>query len=252
MLETFAASCNFKSLLQQHDDMPAVHKYLTVMEHATKDRACDALAGMFKSGHHSQKLPSHANRARSQDLSDRAMVSLNRKFELSDTQVCPSFISYSDYTIGKVRFATRSTNKGDSNILFRTGTGGAVPGIIQFIISLTTEQSGSEIFFIIERHAKYTVGADPFASHETFGAGIWSSKMEVALEVVHLSAIISHSISRPWSNGLLVFGTLDRVSVFYSFTLYADRHNLIEPLSVIHPMFCRLLCTTISTPLSGV
>ena len=46
LLETFAASGHFKALIHQLQDIPAVHKFSSLLETATKDRSRDPLAGV--------------------------------------------------------------------------------------------------------------------------------------------------------------------------------------------------------------
>ena len=46
LLETFTASGHFKALLHQLQDIPAVHKFGSLLETATKNRSRDPLAGV--------------------------------------------------------------------------------------------------------------------------------------------------------------------------------------------------------------
>jgi hypothetical protein len=49
MLQTFCAASNFKSLLLQHDDMPVIQKYQTIVDQVAKDHSHDTLAGLMTS-----------------------------------------------------------------------------------------------------------------------------------------------------------------------------------------------------------
>ena len=221
MLSTFCASVNFRSVLLQNKGIPSVDRYLTVFNNTTRNQSGDEVMGI-ESSNNSHTL--QASNITKQPLSERATKALESKYLELFHSPLPSYTLHSKYYIDDVSFSTRIASKDNCNVIFRSPGNESVPGIIQFIISITKQAaSDMSVFFIIEWHAPLPSNTifNPFSRHMAFGANLWSSKMEQELEVVPLSKVVCHSVSRPWVNGILLIKELNRVSVSYS-TLFSS------------------------------
>lgn len=209
MLETFAASAHFKTLIEQHQDMPAVQKYHSFLEVAAKDNSRDPFAGALLQSdipHPSTSGPP------GEPLSHRARTALALcHAEHSPNQPLPSYISYSKHTLGKVSFATHVSSIHNCDIAFISNNVQR-PGIIRFIVA--AEQSVQNVLFIVERYAPLPSNSvwSPFASHADFGANLWSEEMEDIWEVVPARNLKCHTTVSQWAKGILLIKALNRVS----------------------------------------
>jgi hypothetical protein len=219
MLETFCASANLKSLLLQHHDMPVIKKIWDIIERAAKDRSSDPLAGVVFEVEATASSTPPKRRQQGIALSERAQSAVNAMYQQLFKRSIPSeIVCHSKHTIGKVSFTTLMASIRDCNIFFRSTTGVVAPGIIQYIISIPSMATTSEMdtFFVVERYAQQLeVTSNPFSSHVDFGASLWSSKMSPVLEAVPVDHIICHAILRPWVKGVVLLKALDRVGIFY-------------------------------------
>ena len=209
LLETFTASGHFKALLHQLQDIPAVHKFGSLLETATKDRSRDPLAGVvFR-----LDFPvSNVLDAHGEPLSHRAQSTLALYYtgHFPD-QDLTLFTSCSRYTLGKISFTTYVSSAHDCNMAY-TSNNAQRPGIIHFIVA--TKQSPQEILFIVDHYTPLPSNSisDPFRSHADFSVSLWSDRMEEIWEVVPLHRLKCHIISSRWANGTLVVKALDRNS----------------------------------------
>jgi hypothetical protein len=226
MLETFCACVNFKSLLLQHDDIPVVQKYRTIIEQAAKDRSRDPFAGVLTSqvdvqATHAQVPAVTPPKRRQQGivLSERAVNALSSIYQaLFNHPLPPTPICHSKHFIGKISFTTRTESNRDCNVFFRSVVDDIVnPGIIQYIVSVPSPSKMGEmvLFFVIERFAPLPddVPSGVFSSHMAFGASLWSSKMSPVLEAVPTDHVICHAIFRPSVKGTILFKALNRVRI---------------------------------------
>lgn len=208
LLETFAASGHLKALLHQLQDIPAAHKFGSLLETATKDRSRDPLAGVVRL----DLSVSNALDEQGEPLSHRAQSALALYYtgHFPD-QDLPLFISCSRYTLGKISFTTSVSSARDCNIAY-TSNNAQRPGVIRFIVA--TKQSPQEILFIVDRYTPLPSNSisDPFSSHADFGVSLWSDRMEEIWEVVPLHRLKCHIISSRWADGTLVVKALDRNS----------------------------------------
>ena len=222
MLETFSAASNFKSLLLQHGDMPVIQKFRAIIDRASKDRSRDTFAGILTTEYNGQVLPPLTPPERCGKhvvLSERALDVLSAKYqELFDCTIPLPTICHRKYPIGKVSLTTRAESRRDCNVFSHSTAGGfTAPGIIQYIVSIPSPPQTDKVdtFCIIERYAELpdTSSLNPFLSYEAFGAGLWSSKMSLALEAVPVDQIVCHAISRPWGKEAILLKALNRVSI---------------------------------------
>jgi hypothetical protein len=233
MLETFCASGNLKSLLLQHLDMPVIKEFKDIIEHAAKDHSSDPLVGVVFETVLSSTPPKQ--RQRGIVLSERARSALNVMYRQLFNRPMPTEPTcHSGQMIGKVSFTTRAASIRDCNIFFRSTTGVVAPGIIQYIVSIPSVATTSDMdtFFVIEPYAQsLEVTSNPFSSHVEFGASLWSSKMSSVLEAVPMDCVVCHAILRPWVKGVVVLKALDRVGDFLSlFVLFDSRRSRLSSL----------------------
>jgi len=222
MLETFCASANLKSLLGQHNDMPVVRKYNSILEQAMTDHSRDVFAGTTSPEFEAHTTtPSTRPKRRQQSvLSERAIDALQSMYQNHFNRTMPSATAcHSKHAVGKVTFTTRMESKRDCNIIFRSTVDNTIaPGVIQYIISVPSpsraDNEKSDFFVVVEQYAQLpdNVGSNPFSSHEAFGASLWSSKMSPVLNAIPMDHIICHSISRQWAKEVILIKALDRVS----------------------------------------
>lgn len=209
LLEIFAASGHFKALLHQLQDIPAVHKFSSLLETATKDRSRDPLAGVVFG---LDLSVSNVLDTQGEPLSHRAQsaVALYYAGHFPD-QDLPSFISCSRCTLGKIPFTTYVTSACDCNIAY-TLDNALRPGVIHFIVA--TKQSPQEILFIVDRYMPLPSNSIsvPFSSHADFGVSLWSDRMEETWEVVPVHRLKCHIISSRWAYGTVVVKALDQSS----------------------------------------
>lgn len=239
MLETFCASVNFRSTLLQCKSIPAVDKYLEVFNDATKDRSGNELMDLGNS-----QTKSHASSTSKEPLSERATKALRLRYMELYQSPLPSYTLHSKHVVGSVSFTTRVGSKRDCNVIFRS-LDESVPGVIQFIVSIA-EQGTSKVsvFFLIERHAPLPPNTiiNPFSDHVAFGASLWSSKMEDKLQAVPASAIVCHSVSQPWVNGVVLIKELNRVCVHVHFFPPRLTRSPAVLLASFHTLIVRRLC----------
>lgn len=206
MLETFVASAQFKALIQQHQDIPAVQKFSSILELASKDKSRDPLAGALLDLDNPHPTTS---RTSGEPLSHRAIAALaSYHTEHFPSLVPPSYVSYSKHTVGKVTFTTSVSSQHDCNIAYTTNNTQRV-GIIRFIVAAC-----EDIFLIVERYMPLPPDSawNPFTSHANFGASLWAEKTEDHWEVVPVQKLKCHTISSRWADGVLLFKALNRVS----------------------------------------
>jgi hypothetical protein len=225
MLETFSAAVNFKSLLLQHCDMPAIQNFKVIIEQASQDRSRDTFAGILASAQVPPLLTPPKRHGQRVVLSERALGALSAKYkELFDRPLPPKIVCHQKHPITKGSLTTRTESVRDCNVFFRSTTSGLAPGIIQYIVSVAPSSQNDKVdtFCIIERygHLPDASLSDPFLSYEAFGASLWSSKMSPILEAVPLGHIICHAVSRPWVKGVILFKALNRVSSRHSHSSY--------------------------------
>jgi hypothetical protein len=223
MLETFCASVHFKSLIYQHEDMPIVQKYRTIIEQASKDDSYDLIAGIITSQSDVQVVASSTPSNQRQQhlaLSERALTALHSTHQtLFDHSIPLMPTCHSKHVIGKVTFAICTESTRDCNIFFCSVVGDVVaPGLIQHIVSVPCplKTSHTNFLFIVEWYATLPqiFSNVVFSSHPDFGVSVWSSKMSPVLEVVPVNHIVCHAILRPWMKGSVLCKALDRVSFF--------------------------------------
>lgn len=181
MLETFAASVHFKVLLHQHQYMPLMKKYCSFLNIASRDKSRDPFASALLEPDTSQPSASGVS---GEPLSHQALAVLaSYNAEHSPNQPLPSYISYSEHSIGKVTFTTYVSSTCNCNITFISNNIPQV-GIICFIAMV--EQSLQDIFFIAEQYAPLPSDSvwNPFTSYDNYGANLWSEKLEDIWEVV--------------------------------------------------------------------
>jgi hypothetical protein len=219
MLETFCASVNFRSLLLQHHDMAVVEKFMAIINEGTKDRSRDPLAGIILDAEAapSSTLPKRPKQGIS--LSERALGALKTMYQQLFNKPMPTATTcFSKHIIGKVSFATRAESIRNCNIFFHSTAGVIAPGVVQYIVSMPSIATRSEMdtFFVIERYAQVMGDGDSnsFSSYADFGASLWSTKMSAVLEAVPVDHVVCHAISRPWVKGVILLKALDRVSIF--------------------------------------
>lgn len=137
MLETFAASSHFKALIHQHQDIPAIHKYRSLLEVAAKDNSRDPFTRALLK----QDSAQPNSRASGEPVSTRALAALTAYYaEYFPSQPLPSWISYSKYTLGKFVYTTYTTSTTDCNISFTSGNIQR-PGIIRFVVADCSSQN---------------------------------------------------------------------------------------------------------------
>ena len=116
MLETFAASVHFKVLLHQHQYMPLMKKYCSFLNIASRDKSRDPFASALLEPDTSQPSASGVS---GEPLSHQALAVLaSYNVEHSPNQPLPSYISYSEHSIGKVTFTTYVSSTCNCNITF--------------------------------------------------------------------------------------------------------------------------------------
>ncbi|KAF8230131.1 hypothetical protein L208DRAFT_1477618, partial [Tricholoma matsutake] len=97
------------------------------------------------------------------------------------------------HQIGSIFFARSSTHLGNSLILFYPRGDTClvpIPGSIKYIVS---PASGKALFYIVQRQLAASPNiVDPFSRYLYFKAKMYSSKMSVDLEVVHVDWVVSH------------------------------------------------------------
>ena len=218
MLRTFCAASNFKSLLLQHDDMPVIQKYRTIVDQAAKDRSRDTLAGLMTSPVDAEPLILPKRSQQRVVVSERAVHALDLMYQaLFNHPLPPTRTCHLKHVIGKVSFTPHTESKCDCNIFFRSIAGDIIaPGVIQYIISVPSplKTGKMDLFFVVERYASLPENGplNAFSSHAAFGASLWSSKMSPTLEAIPVDHIICHAIFRPWVKGAILFKALDQVS----------------------------------------
>lgn len=217
MLETFSASVNFRTLLQRHNDVPAVHKVVSIIDRATQDRSRDPLAGVLEAYSDYLITPTRTRCRKPPPLPQRASNALEYEFKHRFGQLPPSPItSIVSHEFKGVSFTIRMESKRDSTIFYRPQLNETLyPAVIQYIVSVSVDRTAPPILLcIVERFASLQdkLAMDPFTSQLAFGASIWSNKMLPELTVIAFDQVISHAVGRPWVNGTLVLKPLDRVS----------------------------------------
>ena len=98
------------------------------------------------------------------------------------------------HQVDSIVFARSSTHLGNSLVLFYPGGDTClvpIPGSIKYIVS---PASGKAPFYVVQRQlaASPNIVVDPFSHYPYFKAKMYSSKMGVDLEVVHVDWIVSH------------------------------------------------------------
>ncbi|KAF8237594.1 hypothetical protein L208DRAFT_1246344, partial [Tricholoma matsutake] len=94
------------------------------------------------------------------------------------------------HQIGSILFARSSTHLGNSLVLFYPGGDTPIPGSIKYIVS---PASGKAPFYIVQWQLAASPNiVDPFSRYPYFKAKMYSSKMSVNLEVVHVDWVVSH------------------------------------------------------------
>ena len=134
MLSTFCASVNFRSVLLQNKGIPSVDRYLTVFNNATQNQSGDEVVGI-ESLNNSHTL--QASNITKQPLSEHTTKALESKYLELFHSPLPSYTLHSKYYIDDVSFSTPIASKDNCIVIFRSPGNKSVPGIIQFIISIT-------------------------------------------------------------------------------------------------------------------
>ena len=97
------------------------------------------------------------------------------------------------HQVDSIVFARSSTHLGNSLVLFYPGGDTClvpIPGSIKYIVS---PASGKAPFYVVQRQLAASPNiVDPFSHYPYFKAKMYSSKMGVDLEVVHVDWIVSH------------------------------------------------------------
>jgi hypothetical protein len=97
------------------------------------------------------------------------------------------------HQVDGIVFARSSTHLGNSLILFYPGGDTCtvpIPGSIKYIVS---PASGKAPFYVVQRQLAASLNTvDPFSRYPYFKAKMYSSKMGIDLEVVHVDWVVSH------------------------------------------------------------
>lgn len=100
-----------------------------------------------------------------------------------------------------------------------------VPGRIQDIFAIEIECDGAthkELFCAIKQHQgqPLPIPCDMTMSpiFRDFGVYLWCTDLSEHLDVILFDQTLYHSISHPWSNGLIVLKPMNRVSTLTTIT----------------------------------
>lgn len=163
----------------------------------------DATSAEYLASRSEKPIPAHVQDAL------RDYCDLLQDYAITEVPSKAQFLSH--LTVEGVRFTTRATHLGNSNILVRGLSNEEIPASIEHILRLP---NSSDAWVLVRCHKDIDVH-DPFLTYPLIRAKMWSSLYHDRLDVVHFSSLTTHFAKHTfcWEDKQVVIASsLSRVS----------------------------------------
>ncbi len=216
MSNSFTASAKLHAILQSHPD---IDKTLEPLQQVVQQFSeSSSMAGYF-----TQRVQSKVLKGVRELLVSSIVHAVRALGGSFTTFRDDSYVQvYRSCHYQDVTYSCHLAHSGNSLIMFGPAAdpcnGYGVPAVIDTIFSMEKTDDFSCLLFAIRPFtacpSQTNPQLNPFLRYPDFRASLWSSAPSKEIVVIYAHQIISHAIGRRWSDGVSVFRSLTRVSLF--------------------------------------